>query len=167
VTINPLLRDFQRHTAAPGAGRLVVDGIRCCLAGYRYEDLACWETAWRVFETTIPNGAVRRLMGELQFFSRTLIRLGRPELRFRPFGCGGLSTDEELVLDFLAALENQDHACARRIGSALVPLQNLPMFAELVDAAESFVAALNEADQELDRRSPDVANVLAGRIKLN
>ena len=167
MTVNPHRREFQRFAAAPTSGRLVIDGIRCCLAGYRYEDIACWETAWRVFETNIRNGAVRRLMGELQYFSRVLLRLGRPELRFWPYGCGGLATDEELVLDFLAAVQSQDLPCARRIGSALLPLHHYPMFNDLVEAAESFVTALTEADQELDRRSPDVANVLGNRIKLN
>ena len=72
-----------------------------------------------------------------------------------------------MVLDFLAAVQSEDQPCARRIGSALLPLPHYPMFNELVEAAESFVTARTEADEELDRRSPDVANVLGNRIKLN
>jgi hypothetical protein len=42
------------------------------MAGYAYGDVDCWETAWRSYCGEVGTSDARRLMGELQFWVRTL-----------------------------------------------------------------------------------------------
>jgi hypothetical protein len=92
--------------------RLVVTGLRCCMAGYAYGDIACWETAWQSYCSELGTADARRLMGELQFWVRTLRSESVRAIDVFPHGCGNVCRDECMALSLIAALQDHDEQTA-------------------------------------------------------
>jgi hypothetical protein len=129
--------------------RLVVTGLRCCMAGYAFGDIDCWETAWRSYCMELGTGDARRLMGELQYWVRCIRDESARQLDVFPYGCGHVCRDECMALSLIAALQDND------LGSALLAARNLSGRLEgdapmtLTVAGQGYADALLGAGQKL------------------
>lgn len=129
--------------------RLVVTGLRCCMAGYNFGDIDCWETAWRSYCMELGTDNARRLMGEVQYWVRCLrAECARP-LDVFPHGCIHVCRDECMALSLVAALQDND------LGTALLAARHLSGRVDgeaplsLAVAGQSYADALIAAGQKL------------------
>jgi len=129
--------------------RLVVTGLRCCVAGYNFGDIDCWETAWRSYCMELGTSDARRLMGELQYWVRSLRAESVRSLDVFPHGCGHVCRDECMALSHIAALQDND------LSTALLAARHLSGMIEgepplsLAVAGQGYADALIEAGQKL------------------
>ena len=54
------------------------------MAGYEFGDIECWETGWRFYVGEIGSGEARSLMGELQYWVRSVRGETAPAHRLFP-----------------------------------------------------------------------------------
>jgi hypothetical protein len=129
--------------------RLVVTGLRCCMAGYNFGDIDCWETAWRSYCMELGTSDARRLMGELQYWVRSLrAEIARP-LDIFPHGCGHVCPDECMALSLIAALQDNDLATALLAARHLSgTIEGEPPLS-LAIAGQGYADAMIEAGQKL------------------
>lgn len=141
--------------------RLVVTGLRCCMAGYAYGDIECWETAWRSYAMELGTDDARRLMGELQFWVRTLRAESARPLSVFPYGCAHVCRDECMALSLIAALQDHDQPAAllaaRHLSGATAAAAPLAVAA----AGQSYAEALAAAGQKLASVPASVIHSLA------
>jgi hypothetical protein len=129
--------------------RLVVTGLRCCMAGYAFGDIDCWETAWRSYCMELGTSDARRLMGELQYWVRCLRAESTRSLDVFPHGCGHVCRDECMALSLISALQHND------LSTALLAARHLGGLVEgeaplaLAVAGQGYADALIEAGQKL------------------
>ena len=129
--------------------RLVVTGLRCCMAGYAFGDIDCWETAWRSYCSELGTADARRLMGELQYWVRCLRAESNRPLDVFPHGCGHVCRDECMALSLIAALQDND------LGTAVVAARHLSGQVDgeapvaLAIAGQGYADALIGAGQKL------------------
>lgn len=129
--------------------RLVVTGLRCCMAGYAYGDIDCWETAWRSYCRELGTSDARQLMGELQYWVRCIRAESIRQLDVFPYGCGHVCRDECMALSLIAALQDND------LGAALLAARHLSGHLEgdapltLTVAGQGYADALLGAGQKL------------------
>jgi hypothetical protein len=129
--------------------RLVVTGLRCCMAGYNFGDIDCWETAWRGYCLELGTSDARRLMGELQYWVRCLRAESLRALDVFPHGCRHVCRDECMALSLIAALQDND------LGTAVLAARHLSGRFEreaplsLTVAGQGYADALIGAGQKL------------------
>jgi hypothetical protein len=129
--------------------RLVVTGLRCCMAGYNFGDIDCWETAWRSYSMELGTSDARRLMGELQYWVRCLRAESVRSLDVFPHGCGHVCRDECMALSLIAALQDND------LGTAILAARHLSGLIDgepplsLTVAGQGYADALIGAGQKL------------------
>lgn len=129
--------------------RLVVTGLRCCMAGYNFGDIDCWETAWRSYSMELGTSDARRLMGELQYWVRCLRAESIRPLDVFPHGCGHVCRDECMALSLIAALQDND------LGTAVLAARHLSGLIDgepplsLTVAGQGYADALLGAGQKL------------------
>lgn len=128
--------------------RLVVTGLRCCMAGYNFGDIDCWETAWRSYAMELGTDDARRLMGELQFWVRTLRAQSARPLSVFPHGCGHVCRDECMALSLIAALQDHDQPAALLAARHLSGAAGEAPLA-LAAAGQGYADALIAAGQKL------------------
>ncbi|MBK1871166.1 hypothetical protein [Taklimakanibacter albus] len=129
--------------------RLVVTGLRCCMAGYAYGDIECWETAWRSYSMELGTDDARKLMGELQYWVRTLRAHSTRPLSVFPHGCGHVCRDECMALSLIAALQDHDQPAALLAARHLSGAHEGDAPLELAAAGRSYADALIAAGQKL------------------
>ena len=129
--------------------RLVVDGLRCWMAGYEYGDIGCWETAWRVYSNALGTRDARHALSELQYWVRTLRQVTVRPLTCYPYCCRHICLDECLRLSLLSAFQHQDLSGARAAAHQLSGLTACYALELLTEASSSFAGALVEAGQVL------------------
>lgn len=129
--------------------RLVVTGLRCCMAGYNFGDIDCWETAWRSYCMELGTSDARRLMGELQYWVRTMRAESARPLDVFPHGCGHVCRDECMALSLIAALQDNDQPtailAARHLGGSVEG--DAPV--SLAASGQGYADALKSAGQRL------------------
>jgi hypothetical protein len=129
--------------------RLVVTGLRCCVAGYTFGDIDCWETAWRSYCMELGTEDARRLMGELQYWVRSLRAECVRPLDVFPHGCSHVCRDECMALSLIAALQDND------LSTALLAARHLSGNIEgeaplsLAVAGQGYADAMISAGQKL------------------
>jgi predicted Zn-ribbon and HTH transcriptional regulator len=129
--------------------RLVVTGARCCLAGYQYADIDCWETAWTEYVRMLGTDDARRLVGELQCMVRVLRRDSERPLSFFPYGCCHICRDEGLLLSLVSALQDGDEATATFAARHLTARTAAAAIGDVMEATRSFARALKNTGQKL------------------
>lgn len=129
--------------------RLVVTGLRCCMAGYNFGDIECWETAWRSYTMELGTDDARRLMGELQFWVRTLRAESSRPLSVLPHGCVHVCRDECMALSLIAALQDHDQAAALLAARHLSGAAEGEVSLALTAAGQSYADALIATGQKL------------------
>lgn len=129
--------------------RLVITGYRGCMAGYDFCDVACWEAAWSTYIGEIGPPAARCLMGELQYWVRS-IRLGAERsLCYFPQGCRHLCHDECMALSVLSAAQCGDAAAGCLAVRHLTGASDPRTIDRLWADSASFAQALKGSGQPL------------------
>lgn len=127
--------------------RLVVTGFRNTMAACELGDLHCWEAVWQLYITELGSGHARQMMGELQYWTRSVRCHAERPLSYYPQCCRALCHDECMALSIIAAAQADDEAtrllAARYLTGQCCPAQ----LAEVWHAALPFAAALGQAGQ--------------------
>ena len=137
-----------------GAEWLVGVGFRCWLAGYDTGDIGCWENGWNEYSRALGNERAKRAVTELACWVRAIRASASRKIEYYPFGCAGFCADECMAISLIAA--SQHHRCPAMRACALA-LTGADLVEPVIDAANAFADALQEADQRL---SPDAVAAL-------
>jgi len=146
-----------RRTYMPprsGAEWLVGVGFRCWLAGYDTGDIGCWEIGWNEYSRALGNERAKRAVTELACWVRAIRASASRKIEYYPFGCAGFCADECMAISLIAA--SQHHRCPAMRACALA-LTGADLVEPVIDAANAFADALQEADQRL---SPEAVAAL-------
>ena len=141
-----------------GAEWLVGVGFRCWLAGYDTGDIACWETGWNAYARVLGTERAKRAVTELACWVRAVRASASRKIEYYPFGCAGFCADECMAISLIAA--SQHHRCPAMRACALA-LTGSSLVEPVIDAANAFADALQEADQCL---SPEAVAALAAPV---
>jgi hypothetical protein len=129
--------------------RLVVTGLRCCVAGYTFGDIDCWETAWRSYCAELGTSDARRLMGELQYWVRMIRAESQRPLDVFPHGCGHVCRDECMALSLIAALQDNDLSTAILAARHLAGATEGEAPLSLATSGQGYADALMSVGQKL------------------
>ena len=132
-----------------GAEWLVGVGFRCWLAGYDTGDIACWENGWNEYARAARHRAGETRRDRACLLGQGGARLGLAQDRiFIRFGCAGFCADECMAISLIAA--SQHHRCPAMRACALA-LTGSDLVDPVIDAANAFADALQDADQRLSQ----------------
>ena len=148
-------RIIQRN----GAERLVGIGFRCWLAGYDTGDISCWENGWNEYSRTLGAERAKRAVTELACWVRAVRASASSTIENFPGGCPGFCADECMAISLIAA--SQHHRCPAMRACALA-LTGSDLVGPVIDAANAFADALQDADQRLSAEAV-AALMTAGR----
>ena len=143
-----------------GAEWLVGVGFRCWLAGYDTGDIACWENGWNEYNRLLGPSRAKRAVTELACWVRTLRSTASRKIEYYPFGRPGFCPDECMAISLIAA--SQHHRCPAMRACALA-LTGSELVEPVIDAANAFADALQDADQRLSQEA--VAALMAPQRK--
>jgi hypothetical protein len=143
-----------------GAEWLVGVGFRCWLAGYDTGDIACWENGWNEYNRLLGPSQAKRAVTELACWVRAVRSSSSRKIEYYPFGCAGFCADECMAISLIAA--SQHHRCPAMRACALA-LTGSDLVEPVIDAANAFADALEEADQRLSQEA--VAALMARKHK--
>jgi hypothetical protein len=129
--------------------RLVVSGFRCCMAGYEFGDIECWETGWRYYVGEIGSDEARPLMGELQFWVRSVRGESRRRIACFPHGCQNVCHDECMALSLISALQDNRRDLALVSASHLLGAASDEARERVSDAAAGYAAGLKQLGLKL------------------
>jgi hypothetical protein len=141
--------------------RLVVTGLRCCMAGYDFGDIECWETAWKVYSSELGTADARRLTAELQYWVRTIRAETLRPLELFPHGCAHVCRDECMALSLVAALQDGDCKTACLAGQFLTGKAREEMDAPMIAAGKLYAEAPSSAGQKLLSVPENVVHAIA------
>jgi hypothetical protein len=144
-----------RPQALSGAEWLVGVGFRCWLAGYDTGNIACWETGWNAYARNLGAERAKRAVTELACWVKAVRASASRKIEYYPFGCALFCPDECVAISLIAA--SQHHRCPAMRACALA-LTGSSLVEPVIDAANSFADAMQEADQHL---SPEAVAALA------
>lgn len=129
--------------------RLVVSGFRNIMAAYELADASCWEAVWQHYIDELGAHAARRLVGELQFWARSIrIHTERP-LTFFPQCCRHLCHDECMALSIVSASQARDHETGLLAARYLTGSSDISRIQAVWHATIPFGDALSETDQPM------------------
>jgi hypothetical protein len=136
--------------ARSGAEWLVGVGFRCWLAGYDTGDIACWENGWNEYNRLLGPSRAKRAVTELACWVRAVRSSASRTIEYSPFGCSGFCPDECMAISLIAA--SQHHRCPAMRACALA-LTGSDLVEPVIDAANAFADALQDADQRLSQET--------------
>ena len=102
------MRCPTRDLLARRPERLVVSGFRNIMAAYDLGDASCWDAVWDQFIAELGAPWARRLVGELQYWTRCVRITAERPLAFFPQCCLQLCHDECMALSLVAAAQAGD-----------------------------------------------------------
>ncbi|MGH6865323.1 MAG: hypothetical protein ACREDO_03915 [Methyloceanibacter sp.] len=143
-----------------GAEWLVGVGFRCWLAGYDTGDIACWENGWNEYSRVLGTERAKRAVTELACWVRAVRTSASRKIEYYPFGCAGFCADECMAISLIAASQHQRCPAMRACALALT---GSDLVGPVIDAANAFADALEDADQRLSQEA--VAALTASRRK--
>ena len=136
--------------------RLVVTGFRNIMAACDLGDVNCWETVWQHYIAELGPTPARRVVGELQYWTRCVrIHAERP-LSYYPQCCRHLCHDECMALSIIAAAQVEDQATGELAARYLTGQNSRDHLAEVWNASLSFAEALGDAGQHVIPVTRDV-----------
>jgi hypothetical protein len=138
------------NPARSGAEWLVGVGFRCWLAGYDTGDIACWENGWNEYNRILGPSRAKRAVTELACWVRAVRSSASRKIEYYPFGCAGFCADERMAISLIAA--SQHHRCPAMQACALA-LTGSDLVEPVINAANAFADALQEADQRLSQEA--------------
>jgi hypothetical protein len=141
--------------------RLVVSGFRCCMAGYEFGDIECWETGWRFYVGELGPGEARSLMGELQFWVRSVRGETRRRIACFPHGCQQVCHDECMALSMIAGIQDNRRDLAEFAASHLLGAASEIGPERVSEAAAGYATALKNLGLKLLPVPEDVIRNIA------
>jgi len=139
---------------------LVGVGFRCWLAGYDTGDIACWENGWNEYNRILGPSHAKRAVTELACWVRSVRSSASRRIEYSPFGRKGFCADECMAISLIAA--SQHHRCPAMQACALA-LTGADVVDPVIDAANAFADALQEADMRLSQEA--VAALVAAEAR--
>ncbi|MHA1134697.1 MAG: hypothetical protein ACTSRM_10515 [Alphaproteobacteria bacterium] len=149
-------RNGRQAVVSPrtGAEWLVGVGFRCWLAGYDTGDIGCWEKGWNEYNRVLGASRAKRAVTELACWVRAVRSSASRKIQYYPLARPGFCNDECMAISLIAA--SQHHRCPAMQACALA-LTGSDLVEPVIDAANAFADALQEADQRL---SPEAVSAL-------
>ncbi|MAB01134.1 MAG: hypothetical protein CMN87_07625 [Stappia sp.] len=144
---------------ATGVERLVVEGLRCWLAGYRDGRIETWETAWSLFARTLGVTRARAAVSALSCYARALNTWAKVGFEMMPSECPGRCAHECLAIALVSAWQRGRREEAAGIADELVVSGGLP---ETLEAAANLADTLRRLDMVLPHGPGCFARALAG-----
>lgn len=146
--------------ACSGPEWLVGVGFRCWLAGYDTGDITCWENGWNTYNRVLGPARAKRAVTELACWVRALRANASRKIQYNAFDSKRFCADECMAMSLIAA--SQHHRCPAMQACALA-LTGSDMVAPVIDAANAFADALQEADYRLNQET--VAALVASEAR--
>ena len=128
------------------AERLVVEGLRRWLAGYRTGDIGCWEEAWSLYAGALGVARARIVMAGLSGYARELSGWAKWGVSVQPYNCPCRSAHETLAVEAIAAWQRGAREAATGMVEELVVSNGLPA---MLEATAFFADSLRRADLRL------------------
>jgi hypothetical protein len=147
--------------------RLVVFGFRNIMATHDLGDGNCLETVWREYLRSAGAGPARRLMGELQFWVRSIRLCTRRDLKYFPCACRHICHDECMAVATIAAAQTLDRRLTIKAAEQLLGTNDLHVVSEVWAASCHFAAALKQDGLELFPVTADVIDSITAMEQRN
>lgn len=127
--------------------RLVITGFRNIMAACDLGDMACWEAVWRQYIAEVGTAPACRMVGELQYWARSIRHHADRPMSYYPQCCRYLCHDECMAVSIIAAAQAQDRETGF-LAARYLTGQNCPdQLAEVWHASIPFAAALCQSAQ--------------------
>lgn len=127
--------------------RLVITGFRSIMAACDLGDMECWETVWRHYIAEVGTVPACRMVGELQYWTRSVRHhAGRP-VSYYPQCCRYLCYDECMAISIIAAAQAQDVETGLLAARYLTGQHCPDRLSEIWHASKPFADALCESAQ--------------------
>jgi hypothetical protein len=134
--------------AFSGPEWLVGVGFRCWLAGYDTGDITCWENGWNTFNRVLGPAGAKRAVTELACWVRATRAAAARKIEYNALDSRRFCADECMAMSLIAA--SQHHRCPAMQACALA-LTGSDTVDPVIDAANAFADALDEADYRLNQ----------------
>jgi hypothetical protein len=141
--------------------RLVVSGFRCCMAGYEFGDIECWETGWRYYVGELGSGEARSLIGELQYWVRSVRGESRRRIACFPHGSQNVCHDECMALSMISGMQDGRRDLAEFAAGYLLGATTETAPTRVSDAAAGYATALKNLGLKLLPVPEDVIRSIA------
>lgn len=122
--------------------RLVIFGFRNAMAAHDLNQADYLDRAWRDYIDALGPGPARRLMGELQYWTRTIRCHAERQAQYFACRCRHLCHDECMAVAMIAAAQSNDRMCTQLAASHLLRSTDPRALAEAWVASSHFGAAL-------------------------
>ncbi|MDJ0513260.1 MAG: hypothetical protein QNJ62_07430 [Methyloceanibacter sp.] len=134
--------------AFAGPEWLVGVGFRCWLAGYDTGDITFWENGWNTFNRALGPARAKRAVTELACWVRATRAAAARKIEYNALDAKRFCADECTAMSLIAA--SQHHRCPAMQACALA-LTGSDTVDPVIDAANAFADALDEADYRLNQ----------------
>ncbi|WP_421694039.1 hypothetical protein [Aestuariivirga sp.] len=131
------------------AERLVLVGFRNLMAATELGDMACWEAVWQHYIAVLGSSGARRMVGELQYWARSLRRHAERPLTYYPHCCRHLCHDECMALSMVSAAQAGDETTGLLAARYLTGTAAADRLCEVWQATLPFAQALNLQGQAM------------------
>ncbi|MEO0809683.1 MAG: hypothetical protein AAFW82_03405 [Pseudomonadota bacterium] len=130
--------------------QLVGIGFRGWLAGYEYQDIACWEEVWKTYITALGPKQSKRAVTDLSSWVRTVIRTACRPIKTLPPGCCRFCEDEHLAISIIASCQHNHCPALKVCARTLLGSSDIDA---MLDEASDFARLLTETGQHLELSS--------------
>ena len=134
--------------AFSGPEWLVGIGFRCWHAGYDTGAITCWENGWNTYNRVLGPVRAKRAVTELACWVRAVRAAASRKIEYNSFDARRFCADECMAMSLIAA--SQHHGCPAMQACALA-LTGSDTVDQVIDAANAFADALDEADYRLNQ----------------
>lgn len=129
--------------------RLVIYGFRNAMAAHDLNQMEYLDRAWRDYIDALGASPARRLIGELQYWTRTIRCHAAKSMRYFACRCRCICHDECMAVAMIAAAQCNDRRCTKLAASHLLRCSDRGSLNEAWLASSHFGAALKLENLEL------------------
>jgi hypothetical protein len=129
--------------------RLVIYGFRNVMAAHDLNKAEYLERAWRDYIDALGTSPARRLLGELQYWTRTIRCHAAKSMHYFACRCPHICHDECMAVAMIAAAQCNDRRCTELAASHLLCCSDRDSLAEAWLASSHFGTALKLENLEL------------------
>lgn len=130
--------------------QLVISGYRNMMAAYELGDTAGFEEIWRSFILELGAPAARRVVGEIQYWTRTVQANAGRILGFFPHRCLRLCEDECIAVCLVAAAQSGDDETGLFAATLLTGTADKSRNGDIWQASSHLAVAMQGAGRSLN-----------------
>lgn len=123
---------------------LLLLGYRSLMAAYEFSDMSCWELVWQAYIAEFGENDARRLVGELQYWGRSIRQRAGRSLNYFPSSCQRMSDDEAAALALVSAAQGADVETGRLAAQLLAGCEDREAIQALWQASRCLGCALKD-----------------------